>query len=93
MSNSDFQKLLNKDEFASLSINIRSLPGKIDELSSFLYNPNNDLSPDFIALQEIWNVPSGVSFHIEGFHPLIYKIRDKSGLSANIGGGGGYFLK
>ena len=37
-------------------------------------------------MQETWNVPTGIQFNIEGYHPLIYKIRDMSGQKSNVGG-------
>ena len=42
----------------------------------------------FLALQEIWNVPPNCNFTANGYHPLVYKIRDNSGLNPNAGGVG-----
>ena len=71
-----------------MSLNVRSISNKINEIANFLFNPYGEKLLDCLALQEIWNVPAGVEFSIEGFHPLIYKTRDSIGLSANAGGGG-----
>ena len=83
LTNDQFSDSLKSDLFTVVSINIRSLPGKINELSNFLHNSNNNIVPTCVAIQEVWNVPAGVQFNIEGYHPFIYNIRDKSGLSSN----------
>ena len=79
---------MNTNKFSLVSLNIRSIGNKINELANFLHNPYSDKLLDCLAIQEIWNVPAGVEYSIDGFHPLICKTRDLKGLSGNIGGGG-----
>ena len=71
------------------SHNIRSLPGHWNDHNELLSTLYKDTSFKFtcIALQEIWNIPSGVSYDLPGYHKLAYKIRDESGMNANAGGG------
>ena len=74
-------------KFLLVSLNVRSIGNKINEIAIFLHNPYGDKLIYCLAIQEIWNAPVGVEFSIDGFHPLIYKTRDSKGLSSNIGGG------
>ena len=82
---------ISDNSFSMVSINIRSLPGKITELANFLDNKGGK-KIDIVSMQEIWNVPTGVQLNIEGYHPLLYKIRDMSGQKSNVGGGVGLFI-
>ena len=82
---------ISDNSFSMVSINIRSLPGKITELANFLDNKGGK-KIDIVSMQEIWNVPTGVQLNIEGYHPLLYKIRDMSGQKSNVGGGVSEFL-
>ena len=76
---------ISDNSFSMVSINIRSLPGKITELANFLDNKGGK-KIDIVSMQEIWNVPTGVQLNIKGYHPLLYKIRDMSGQKSNVGG-------
>ena len=58
----------------------------MNELGNFLHNLYDSISADCLTLQEIWNVPKGVQYDINGYHPLLYKIRDNSGLNSKAGG-------
>ena len=71
-----------------LSFNIRSLPGKFIEFKEFLTSSFGKYKPDIICLQEIWNIPYYENFFLDGYHPLEYKVRDKTGTNSNVGGGG-----
>ena len=88
IENEEFFQNLGNDKLSFVSMNVRSISGKWNEICNFLCNGDNYNTVDFVTLQEIWNVPPDVTFTAEGYHPLIYKTRDKFGLSANIGGGG-----
>ena len=79
--------------FSLLSVNVRSISGKINELANFLGGNEGGNFIDCVAIQEIWNVPPGVQYTVDGYHPLFYKIREKSGLNANSGGGVGFLIK
>jgi exonuclease III len=46
-------------------------------------------APDIICLQELWQFPSDVNFNIQGYHPLICKLR----LNGLQGGGVGIYVK
>ena len=48
------------------SLNIRSLPNKINKLKNLL--SNLEYPPAIICLQEIWSVHGNLT--IEGYHPL-----------------------
>ena len=80
-------------KFSSFSLNIRSLPGKWSEFRDYIINLNsNNFKFSVIALQEIWNVPRGVCYNLDGYKPLEYKIRDPTGLNGNAGGGVGIWV-
>ena len=49
--------------------------------------------PDIICLQELWNIPCYDNFFLDGYHPLQYKIRDKTGTNSNVGGGVGVYIR
>ena len=89
-------KLQTRDN-SSLSYyshNIRSLPGHWNDHKELLSTLYEETSFKFtcIALQEIWNIPSGVSYDLPGYHKLVYKIRDESGMNGNAGGGIGIWV-
>ena len=83
---------MKHDDFSIVSINIRSLTGKMNELGNFLHNPYDSVKIDCLTIQEIWNVPNGVQYNINGYHPLLYKIRNNNGLNSKAGGGVGLFI-
>ena len=76
-----------------LSFNIRSLPGKFTEFKEFLTSSFGKYKPDIICLQEIWNIPYYENFFLDGYHPLEYKVRDKTGTNSNVGGGVGVYIR
>ena len=85
--------LQNPCKFSSFSLNIRSLPGKWSEFRDYIVDlSSNGFKFSVIALQEVWNVPRGVSYELEGYKPLEYRIRDPSGLNNNAGGGVGIWV-
>ena len=90
-----FDKFQNikTDTFCTLSMNIRSLPGKFLELKDFLLSSFGEYKPDIICLQELWNVPVHDNFFLDGYHPLDYQIRDISALNSNAGGGVGIYIR
>ena len=46
-------------------------------------------APDVICIQELWQFPDNASFKLNGYHPLIYKLRRN-----NVQGGGvGIYVK
>ena len=78
--------------FSVISLNIRSLPGKFEELKNFLDSSFGFFKPSVICIQEVWNKPIYEDFHLENYHNLQYKIRDMSGLNSNAGGGVGIYI-
>jgi len=82
-----FQEI-ESDHFTTLSLNIRSLPGKFLEFKNFLDSINfSKFKPAVICLQEIWNKPQYESFLLENYHDFQFKIRDKTGINSNQGEG------
>ena len=78
------------DSFSILSLNIRSLTGKLNDFKDFLNEINRDgFSFSVIGLQELWNIPPCLNTNIENFHPLVHKIRNSTNINRcnNIGGG------
>ena len=72
------------------SLNIRSLPNKINKLKNLL--SNLEYPPAIICLQEIWSVHGNLT--IEGYHPLEFFGRDAdSQPNPNCGGGVGIFVR
>ena len=73
-----------------MSINIQSLHSKFTEFSQFvnvLFASNS--APDVICLQELWNFPPDSDFKLNGYHPLVYTLRQN-----NVQGGGvGIYVK
>jgi hypothetical protein len=87
-----FQEI-ESDHFTTLSLNIRSLPGKFLEFKNFLDSINfSKFKPAVICLQEIWNKPQYESFLLENYHDFQFKIRDKTGINSNQGGGVGLWI-
>ena len=82
ITNDQYNESLGENMFSILSINIRSLSGKITELSNFLHNSERKFLTDCVAIQEVWNIPADTQFNINGYHPFIYKTRDTLGLSS-----------
>ena len=80
------------DTFSILSLNIRSLSGKFNELKSFLTSSFGTFKPNIICPQKIWNVGPYDNFDIDGYHPLNFKIRNVDGLNSNAGGGVGVYV-
>ena len=86
--------MLSPGKFSLVSLNVRSLKNKFEDITSFIHECNtpDNSSLSVLALQEIWNVPNPDYFNIDGYSPLAYKIRDPTGNSPNIGGGVGLFV-
>ena len=78
---------------STLSHNVRSLPGKWNEFKNLISNVTCDkFKFSVIAVQEVWNVPVGVRYDLEGYKPFEYRIRHPSGLVGNAGGGVGFWV-
>ena len=80
-------------KFSTLSYNVRSLPGKWDEVRNLIRSINhNKFKFSVIALQEVWNVPVNLNYDLEGYKPFEYRIRNPSGRDGNAGGGVGVWV-
>ena len=65
-SASDLSNMLNQNSFSLVSMNVRSLLGKWNDVTSFLSDANaSNGKLTVLAIQEIWNVPSSKYFSIE----------------------------
>ena len=72
----EFNSEFTARSFSSFSYNIRSLPNKWNNFRDLIHNlNNNDSKFSVVALQEIWNVPPGVSFDLPGYRPFSFKNR------------------
>ena len=92
----DFLKKVENysDFFSSLSLNIRSFSGKLNEFKDFIDEISfKDFSFSVIGLQELWNIPEYLNTDISGYHPLTCKLRksNENGKN-NIGGGVGFYI-
>ena len=83
----------DNDKFSTLSLNIRSLTGKWMEFKELISSFSDSHKFSVIALQEVWNVPKGMSYSLPGYKPFEYKIRDNTGRNSNAGGGVGLWVK
>ena len=91
LSESEFTlKFKNCTKPIVLSVNIQSLQSKYNELCTFINNLQLlCCEPDIICLQEIWKIPDGEFFPLDGYHPLVFKSRHN-----NVQGGGvGIYVK
>ena len=91
----DFQQKVSdiKKQISFFSSNIRSLPGKWNEFPLLIQSLNhNNFKFTVVGLTEIWNVPPNFNFNLPGYSPLIFSIRNKSGLNNNAGGGVGMWI-
>ena len=71
---SDKVKNITK-QFSTYSQNIRSLPGKWNEFSQQIQDINtNKFKFSVICLQEVWNVPEGVDYDLEGYKPFHFTV-------------------
>ena len=83
----------NTKQISTFSQNIRSLPGKWDEFSQQIKDLNHDkFKFTVIGIQEVWNVPEGVHYNLEGYKPFHFTIRDPTGRNSNAGGGIGLWV-
>ena len=92
---SEFQEKVKNisKQISTFSQNIRSLPNKFSELSEQIsYLNQNKFKFTVIGLQEIWSVPSGMQFNLNGYKPFHFTTRDPTGQNRNAGGGVGLFI-
>ena len=89
---SDKVKNISK-QISTFSHNIRSLPGKWNEFSQHIQDINTDkFKFSVICLQEVWNVPEGVDYDLEGYKPFHFTVRDPKRLNSHAGGGVGLWV-
>ena len=79
----------NKNYLSLLSLNIRSINSKFDQLVNFLSEMPAKFS--IIGLQEVWSVSR--QFPLQGYQPIEFNTRDKNAIpNPNCGGGWGHLL-
>ena len=80
--------------FSTLSLNVRSLPGKWDEFKDLMtaLQTKDSFKFSVIGIQEVWNVPRDTNFDLDGYSKFEYRVRDQSGLNHNAGGGVGFWV-
>jgi len=72
-----------------LSLNIRSLNSNFYKLKEWIYElENNSVYFDVIGLQETWQIPYPELFSLDGFQPIVYKVR-----RGGRGGGVGFLVR
>ena len=89
----DFYNELRPWYLSLVSMNVRFLSSKWNEVCNFLGGNSDGKLIDFLTIQEVWNVPPNESYKPNGYHKLMYKTRDSTGLNANIGGGVGILVR
>lgn len=78
------------NSFSILTINIQSLNAKFEDLKDLILQLSEKKSlPEVIALTELWRFPDAAEFKINGYKPLIYKLRRGNAQ----GGGVGFYVK
>ena len=86
----DFIKKIGdrSENFSTLSLNIRSLNNKTEQLQDFLHEiSTNNFNFSVCCLQEVWGVLDLQATNLENFHPMILKKRENQ-----RGGGLGVFI-
>ena len=72
----DFQSTFSKRNcFSTLSLNIRSLPGKWNDFKEYVALLNKEsFKFSVIALQEVWNVPPSINYSLEGYKSFNFRV-------------------
>ena len=92
----DFSNVFKENyDFAAISLNIRSLPGKWDNFLDFLLDLNQgEFKFDIICMQEVWSLPKYFKTNIPGYKPIVHKLRNqRDNLSSTVGGGVACWVK
>ena len=84
--------LPSNSTFSIFSLNVRSLPGKFDELLLYL-KQSHPFDFSVLAFQEVWSVP--YDLRIAGYQQLEFNTRDKIQVkrNPNCGGGVGMYIR
>ena len=83
----------NKYIFSTISQNIRSLSNKWNDFTQLIDDfARKGFSFTTICLQEIWSINPAFDPSLQGYSPLIHKVRDCSGFNNNVGGGVGIYI-
>ena len=79
-----------KEKFSVLSLNIRSLHSKINDLKELILEDACNMNFNFsvVILQEVWNIKNINTLGIDGYHPIVEKGRER-----RQGGGLGMFIR
>ena len=83
-------KFANHNELTLCTINLQSISAKFGNFSQMInFMQHSNSSPDVICIQELWQFPDNALFKLNGYHPLVYKLRRNS----VQGGGVGIYIK
>lgn len=79
-----------KEKFLVLSLNIRSLHSKINDLKELILEDTSNKNFNFsvVILQEVWNIRNLNTLYIDGYHPIVEKGRERK-----QGGGLGMYIR
>lgn len=82
------------NSFSTLSLNVRSLTGKLSEFKELISELNHEsFNFSIIAIQEVWNIPDHLNTELPGYKPPVFKLRSsKNRNKNNIGGGVGLWI-
>ena len=76
----------NNSNLIILSINIQSISSKFDDFVEFLeVLSRKSINPDLICLQELWHFSPDKDFSLNGYDPLLYKIRNNNTQRGGVG--------
>lgn len=81
--------------FSTLSLNVRSLTGKLSEFKELITNLNhNNFKFTVIGIQEVWHIPEHLNTNLPGYKSPVFKLRDSKNKNRNnIGGGIGFWVR
>ena len=70
-----FDKYERSSKLSILNFNVQSLAAKFENLKTFLLSFSNNFHFDVICLEEIWQIEAEELFHLDGYHPMVFKCR------------------
>ena len=82
----DFVNKCSSKKLSILTLNIQSLQSKFNDFKELvvLLSSNNS-KPDVICLQELWQINANSNYNIDGYKPLVYKVRHGSVQGGGVG--------
>ena len=81
------QQIKSNNTVSFMTLNIQSISAKFAEFSELIsIFDNANCAPDVICLQELWQFSPFLNVSLPGYHPLCFKLRNKTQ------GGGSVFI-